>query len=50
MLIEYLKGESGGPEDQQASSEVKALVILGNSVDVPRRAMDDAKTAVSVLA
>jgi hypothetical protein len=48
MLIEYLKGESGGSEDQQASSEVKALVILGNSIDVPRRATDDSKNAVSV--
>lgn len=47
MLVEYLKGESGGAEDQSSSMECSALVILGNSLDVPRRSADDAKNAVS---
>lgn len=46
MLIEYLKGESGGEEDQKASGECQMLVVLGNSLDVPKRTADDAKNAV----
>lgn len=47
MLVEYLKGESGVAEEQAASLECGALVILGNSLDVPRRTADDAKNSVS---
>ena len=46
MLVEYLKGESGGDEEQASSSECKALIVLGNSLDIPRRTADDAKNAV----
>lgn len=49
LLIEYLKGESGGEEDQKASREIGRLVILGNSLDVPKRAMDDLKGTVRVF-
>ena len=49
MLIEYLKGESGGLEERNSSMECSALLILGNSLDVPRRSADDAKNAVSVV-
>jgi len=50
MLVEYLKGESGGAEEQRSSMECIALIILGNSLDVPRRIADDAKNAVSLVA
>lgn len=31
MLIEYLSGEGGGPDDQAAASNVSRLIIAGNS-------------------
>ncbi|KAF8305344.1 hypothetical protein DL93DRAFT_358754 [Clavulina sp. PMI_390] len=45
MLVEYLKGEFGGEEDQKMSKECGAVVILGNSLDIPRKSADDAKNA-----
>ena len=32
MLVEFLAGEAGGPEDQQSSSQVSRLIIAGNSL------------------
>lgn len=46
MLVEYLKGESGGDEEQASSRECGALVVLGNSLDIPRRTADDLKNSV----
>ena len=31
MLIEYLTGEAGGPNDQVSASQISRLIIAGNS-------------------
>ncbi len=39
MLVEYLVGEQGGPEDQAATSRISRLIIAGNSMvsmNIPR--------------
>lgn len=46
LFVEYIKAESGGPSEQAASRRCSALVILGNSLDVPRRSQDDLKSSV----
>ena len=32
MLLEYLTGEGGGPQEQHASSQISRLIIAGNSL------------------
>ena len=49
LLVEYLKAESGGPSEQDASRRCSALVILGNSLDVPKRSQEDMKGSVRSL-
>lgn len=34
MLVEYLTGEAGGPEDQQLASQITRLIIAGNSLSL----------------
>ncbi|OAX36419.1 hypothetical protein K503DRAFT_695182 [Rhizopogon vinicolor AM-OR11-026] len=34
MLVEYLTGEVGGPEDQQLASQISRLIIAGNSLSL----------------
>ncbi|KAJ8579832.1 hypothetical protein M405DRAFT_802452, partial [Rhizopogon salebrosus TDB-379] len=34
MLVEYLTGEAGGPEDQQLASQISRLIIAGNSLSL----------------
>ncbi|KAG1843556.1 DNA polymerase alpha/epsilon subunit B-domain-containing protein [Suillus subalutaceus] len=34
MLVEYLTGEAGGPEDQQLASRITRLIIAGNSLSL----------------
>ena len=46
LLVEYLKGESGGPDDQGFSAQCTALVVLGNSLDIPKKSQDDLKSSV----
>jgi len=45
LLVEYLKGESGGPDDQGFSAQCSALVVLGNSLDIPKKSQDDLKSS-----
>jgi DNA polymerase delta subunit 2 len=47
LLVEYLKGETGGPQDQSFSAQCSALIVLGNSLDIPRKSQDDLKNSVS---
>jgi DNA polymerase delta subunit 2 len=32
MLVEYLAGEQGGPEDQVSASQITRLIIAGDSL------------------
>lgn len=34
MLVEYLNGEVGGPDDQQLASQITRLIIAGNSLSL----------------
>lgn len=34
MLVEYLAGEAGGPDDQQLASQITRLIIAGNSLSL----------------
>lgn len=34
MLVEYLTGEVGGPDDQQLASQITRLIIAGNSLSL----------------
>ncbi|KAF8321416.1 DNA polymerase alpha/epsilon subunit B-domain-containing protein [Cantharellus anzutake] len=45
LLIEYLQGEMGGEEEQGLSRQCRALIILGNSIDVPKKSQDDPKAS-----
>ncbi|KAK6529759.1 hypothetical protein TWF281_008920 [Arthrobotrys megalospora] len=48
LLVEYLLGEAGSPEDQSKSSSISRLIIAGNSLSEPHaQATDDAATASS---
>lgn len=46
LLIEYLKGESGGEDEQAGSKDVECVVVLGNSLDAPRKGADDVRNSV----
>ncbi|EGO26573.1 hypothetical protein SERLADRAFT_414551 [Serpula lacrymans var. lacrymans S7.9] len=35
MLVEFLVGEAGGPEDRKIAAQVSCLVIAGNSLAIP---------------
>ncbi len=48
MLTEFLQGEMGGDEELETSKQCSALIILGNSIDVPKRSQDDLKASVSL--
>lgn len=48
LLVEYLLGEAGSPEDQSKSSSISRLIIAGNSLSEPQsQATDDAAAAAS---
>lgn len=32
MIVEYLSGETGGPDDQMLASQITRLIIAGNSL------------------
>jgi len=40
MLVEYLTGEAGGPEDQQLASQISRLIIAGNSLSLTEYSED----------
>ncbi|KAG2077774.1 hypothetical protein BDR04DRAFT_423814 [Suillus decipiens] len=41
MLVEYLTGEAGGPEDQQLASQITRLIIAGNSLSLAEYGEED---------
>ncbi|KAK6334768.1 hypothetical protein TWF718_010215 [Orbilia javanica] len=48
LLVEYLLGEAGSPEDQAKSSSISRLIIAGNSLSEPHaQATDDAAASSS---
>ncbi|EGX50410.1 hypothetical protein AOL_s00076g174 [Orbilia oligospora ATCC 24927] len=48
LLVEYLLGEAGSPEDQAKTSSISRLIIAGNSLSEPHaQATDDAAAAAS---
>ncbi|KAF3186150.1 hypothetical protein TWF106_005681 [Orbilia oligospora] len=48
LLVEYLLGEAGSPEDQEKTSSISRLIIAGNSLSEPHtQATDDAVAAAS---
>ncbi|KAF3214490.1 hypothetical protein TWF192_006078 [Orbilia oligospora] len=48
LLVEYLLGEAGSPEDQEKTSSISRLIIAGNSLSEPHtQAADDAVAPAS---